>query len=121
MSIYQEIILDHYQFPHNHGVLPDPDAQCSLANPTCGDSLRMTINLHDTRISDCKFDGQACAISTASASLLTDFVQQKTIDEVMELTAQDILTLLNIELSPIRLKCALLPLEGIQTALREVK
>ncbi len=121
MSFYQEIILDHYQFPHNKGLLESPDAQCSLSNPTCGDSMKITINLNDTHITDCKFDGQACAISTASASLLTDFVLHKSMDEVMKLTAQDILTLLNIELSPIRLKCALLPLEGIQTALRSVK
>ncbi len=121
MSIYQEIILDHYQFPHNRGTVPDAHGTCTLSNPDCGDMLTVTLKVDGQQVDDCKFDGQACAISTASASLLTDHIKQMSITQIRDLTGDDVLQLLQIDLSPIRLKCALLPLEAIQKALNEVK
>ena len=114
MSIYSEIILDHYHNPHNFGEIVSPDIDNTVSNSSCGDKFRVMINVKNNKISDIKFSGQGCAISMASASILTDFVKGKKIKDVQKLKTTDVLKLLSIELSPNRLRCALLPLEGIQ-------
>lgn len=113
MDIYQEIILDHYQHPRNFGVLADAEI-FSLENPSCGDSITMQIKVENNHIKDIAFQGKGCAISQASASLLTEFVKGKTLQEVDNFHKDDILTLLGVELSPARMKCALLPLETLK-------
>lgn len=116
-SIYQEIILDHFQHPHNFGDLENPDLQASAVNTVCGDKVVMTIKIDDGVVTDIKFSGQGCAISVASASLLTDHTKGKTLKELKKMTVSDILKLLEIELTPNRIKCALLPLEALQKAI----
>lgn len=117
MSIYHELILDHYHYPHNKGSLIEPDGKAHVSNVTCGDKITMYVRVQKNLIEDIRFDGEACAISTASASLLTDHVKGKSIKEANMLTQQDVLSLLQVELTPVRLKCALVPLETLHLAL----
>lgn len=114
-NFYRENILDHYKNPKNFGKIKNPDFSSEENNPLCGDKIGMQIkcNVQNSkrRINDIKFYGEGCAISVASASMLTEKVKGKTIKEVRKLKTDDILNLLGIELTPTRLKCALLPLE----------
>lgn len=122
-DLYRQNILEHYRHPHNFGRLENPDIDQKKGNPFCGDILSVTIKLSKDKKSLAKinFEGQGCAISIASASLLTDFVTAKTITEIMSLKKETILSLLGTELTPTRLKCALLSLETVQSALSNPK
>jgi nitrogen fixation NifU-like protein len=117
MSIYIDIILDQYKNPHNKGSLENPTNSIHLKNPLCGDEITLQIKTDNNIVKDIKFDGQGCAISTASASMLTDYAKGKSIDELKKLDTQFILDLIGVELSPNRLKCALLPLEALHKVL----
>lgn len=116
MSIYEEVILDHYQHPRNNAPLPDPTAAVDVNNPLCGDKLRFEI--HDTNgvIDAVGFSGEGCAISVASASLLSEYAKGKTKKELKSLNKEDVLGLLGIELTPNRMKCALLSWEALVKA-----
>lgn len=116
MSIYQEIILDHARHPHNKGALAGATNAVGIKNASCGDSLTMTVRVDDGVLIDVAFDGQGCVISQASASLLTDYAKGKRLVDLKKMEKSAILNLLGIELSPNRLKCALLALEGLQKA-----
>ena len=117
MDIYREIILDHYKHPHNFGHITHPDASHTLYNSACGDKITMEVVL-DTKemVTDVKFSGEGCAISQASASMLTDLVIGKTKKEILKLTSKDIFSLIHSELTGSRVKCAVLPLEVLQKA-----
>lgn len=117
MSIYQELILDHYKHPHNSGSISDPDVTSDVSNPLCGDKIRMEALVEKGKVTDLKFSGVGCAISTASASMLTDFAKGKKASDLKKLDTSFILDMLGIELSPNRLKCALLPLEALHKLL----
>jgi nitrogen fixation protein NifU and related proteins len=123
MDIYREVILDHYQNPHHHGALDNPDAVYTDSNPLCGDEITMQVKVGaDGRVSDVAFDGQGCAISQASASLLTDEIIGMKVDDVLKLGRQDVLDNLGgIELTPIRLKCALLSLGVLKASVYRYK
>lgn len=112
-SIYQELILDHYHSPRNFGDLEKSDRNSEVSNSSCGDKISMKAYFTSGKITDIKFMGKGCAISTASASLLTDYVKGKPISTLKKLDTSFMLKLLGIELSPNRLKCALLPLEAL--------
>ena len=121
-DLYRELILDHYQHPHNHGEIPDADISYEDSNPLCGVKIRIDIKLKNNIVEDVKFNGTGCAISQASASMLTDELIGKSLDEIKKLDKQFVLDLLGIPLGPTRIKCALLPLKvvkagvyGIQT------
>lgn len=116
-DLYRDYILEHYRHPHNFGVMEDPDLTYEGANPLCGDRITMMIGVRDGRVDRISFTGRGCAISQASASLLTDEVKGKTVEDVMALTSDDVVDLLGIEISPARLKCALLSLDTIEHAL----
>lgn len=100
-------------------MLDAPTGEAHLSNIVCGDSIHIMIEVDQGIIKNIRFDGVGCAISTASASLLTDFIMGKSLQEVRNVTSQDVQNLLGVELSPSRLKCALLPLEAIHKALGE--
>ena len=117
MNIYQDIILDHYHHPHNLGKIDRPDGSISVNNPLCGDKIEMTINFQNNKVKDIKFQGEGCVISTASASLLTDFVKNKTKQELKKLDSKFIIKMLGIDLGMNRIKCALLPLEALHKLL----
>lgn len=117
MNIYHDIILDHYRNPRNHGTLEKPTHKGEAKNPTCGDELRMDILIENDTIVDVRWRGAGCAISQASASLLTENVKEKVLKDTLSLTPEDILKLLGVPLSPNRLKCGLLSLETLKRTL----
>ena len=118
-DLYRDYILEHYRRPHNFGVLDDANASYEGSNPLCGDRITMQLRLTGGKIAGVGFTGRGCAISQASASLLTDEVKGKSVDDATKLTSTDILDLLGIEISPARMKCALLSLDTLQHALGE--
>ncbi len=119
MSIYQEIILHEYKHPRHFGTLSDPTAMCDVNNPLCGDAFTFYAVIEDSIFKDLSYTGQGCAISVASCSLLSDYVINKKVSEVKDMTGDDIIGLLGVELSPNRLKCALLPLEVIHKIIEQ--
>jgi nitrogen fixation NifU-like protein len=119
-DLYRDYILEHYRRPHNFGVLDHPTVSHEGANPLCGDRITLQVRVHDGVIDGVGFTGRGCAISQASASLLTDEVKGKSIDDAAHMGSADVLELLGIEISPARLKCALLSLETLQLALEDV-
>lgn len=117
MSVYQDFIIDHYRNPRNYGTLKNPTGHAEIFNPSCGDKLQMDIIVKNDIIQDVKFSGSGCAISQASASLLTDFVKGKRLTEALATEPKDVLELLNVPLSPNRMKCGLLSLETLKKTL----
>ncbi len=112
-SIYREIILDHYQKPRNYGKLKDATGQVTLANPLCGDKITLFMKMAEDRVTAISFVGKGCAISIASASLLSEFTKNKTENELRKLDKNFIIRLLKVHLGTNRIKCALLPLEAL--------
>jgi len=117
MSIYADMILDHYQNPRNNSSIKGATAKVDLDNPLCGDKLHMELREEDGVIHEIGFTGEGCAISIASASMLTEHAKGKTKKELLEISVDDVLGLLNIELTPNRMKCALLSWEGLRKLL----
>jgi nitrogen fixation NifU-like protein len=110
-DLYREYILEHFREPHNKGDIVQPDRFATYSNPLCGDHIQMSVVLDGTKISDVRFNGAGCAISQAAASMLTDLMIGKTLDELAEITKQDIFDMLGVEISPARQRCALLSWE----------
>src|SRR4051794_23651135 len=108
-DLYKQVILEHYQHPHNHGTVADATNSYEDSNPLCGDRIRMEMRIQDGVIADVKFTGKGCAISQASASMLTDEIIGKTLGELQAIDKQAVLDMLGIPLGPSRVKCALLP------------
>jgi nitrogen fixation NifU-like protein len=119
-DLYRDYILEHYRRPHNFGVVEDPSASYEGSNPLCGDRITMQLRVKDGVVEQIGFTGRGCAISQASASLLTDEVKGKPVEEVVGLGAADLLDLLGIEISPARLKCAMLSFDSLQHLLDEI-
>jgi len=113
-DIYKDIILDYYRHPRNFGDLPDPDVRSKDSNPLCGDVIEMQLRIRDGTIDDLRFKGRGCAISQASASMLTELAKGKTLDEIKTLGKEDVLSMLGIDPGPTRIKCALLGLKVIK-------
>jgi len=117
-ELYREHILDHYKHPRNAGRLEAFDLSGRELNPSCGDSLELFLKLDACdRVSEVKFEGRGCAISQASASLLTERLKGRPLADVMAIDDRDVLGLLGVEVGPMRLKCALLSLRTLKTAL----
>jgi nitrogen fixation NifU-like protein len=117
-NLYRDFILEHYRNPHNKGVLDPHDLHFADSNPTCGDEMSMTLRVTDDRIDDVAFDGRGCAISQASASILTDELRGRSLDEVREMDPKTVLEALGVPIGPARLKCALLSYKVLQGAVR---
>ena len=115
-DFYREEILEHYTHPHHYGTLEEPDISHEENNPLCGDRIRFDIQLDPDgeTVKDVRFSGVGCAISKASASMLSDLLIGQTLDEIKALTNEDMLDELGIDLGPVRLKCALLPLKVVK-------
>jgi nitrogen fixation NifU-like protein len=117
-DFYRENILDHYRNPRNKGRLENATHVHEEHNPLCGDVIRIDLHVNDQDVIDeVRFDGQGCAISQASASMLTEMIQGKTLDEAKQISKEDILEALGIDIGPVRLKCALLSLKVLKAGL----
>jgi nitrogen fixation protein NifU and related proteins len=114
-DLYRENILEHYQNPSNYGTIDQPDITYEDTNPLCGDRIRIDVKVKDGKIAEIKFSGRGCAISQASASILTEMVDGEDLETVRDLSAQDILDELAIPISPARVKCALLGLKVLKS------
>ncbi len=119
-NLYRDFILEHYRNPHNKGILEPHDLEFADSNPTCGDELSMSLVLDPggQRIADVAFDGRGCAISQASASILTDELRGMTLEEAREMDPRELLEGLGVPIGPARLKCALLSYKVLQGAVR---
>jgi nitrogen fixation protein NifU and related proteins len=117
-DIYREIILDYYRNPRNYGKIQNPDIAQKDSNPLCGDEIEMHLNIKDNKVTDVKFTGKGCAISQASASMLTELIMGKDFDYVRKLSKEYILDNLGLhDLGPARIKCALLSLKVLKSGL----
>lgn len=145
MSVYREHILDHYKHPRNFGTMENADVSFTIDNPLCGDRLTLQIRFSpparggvepvpyliregegdgmfpseggSEQVADAKFTGAGCAISTASASILTEYLKDKTRAELLAMSDSDIYDLLGIPISAARIQCALLPLNALKNIL----
>ncbi|MCJ7733402.1 MAG: SUF system NifU family Fe-S cluster assembly protein [Anaerolineales bacterium] len=114
-DFYREMIIERYKTPHFRGELNPNDISYEDDNPSCGDHIRIDVRLDENQVvTEALFSGEGCAISQASADLLIESVIGKNIEEIKLLTKEDILETLGIELGPVRLKCALLPLKVLK-------
>ena len=114
-DLYREIIIDHYKNPQYRGHLDPNNIHFEDDNPLCGDHIEITLRVDETgKVTDGRFDGKGCAISQASADLLIESIIGKPVEDLKKLSKQDVLDLLGIELGPVRLKCALLPLKVLK-------
>jgi nitrogen fixation NifU-like protein len=120
-DLYREHILDHYGNPRNKGTIEDADLCCEWDNPVCGDTVRLYLRLSGGRVSDVRFDGEGCVISMASASMFTEEIQDKTLEELRALKDEDIFEMLGITLGPARANCGLLPLRVLEKGLEDLE
>lgn len=117
MSIYSELILDHYQHPRNFGSLNQPSFISKASNSLCGDEIELFLMIKKDKIKDIKFKAKGCAISIASASMLTEYLKGKRKIELKKIDKKFIIKMIGIELGVNRIKCALLPLEALNKIL----
>jgi nitrogen fixation NifU-like protein len=116
-SLYREAILDHYRNPRNKGTLDPADFTYQDVNPLCGDEIRMDLRTDGQRITEVRFSGRGCAISQAAASILTEMVEGRPVDEVKAISRDDLLEELGVPISPARMKCAMLGLKVLKAGL----
>jgi len=119
-DLYRDYILEHYRRPHNFGALESPSASYEGSNPLCGDRITLQVKVADGSLAEVGFTGRGCAISQASASLLTDEIKGKPLSTAAAMTSDDLLDLLGIEISPARMKCAMLSHEALRHVLAEL-
>lgn len=117
-DLFQEILLDHYKNPRNAGKLENPDFSSGEANPSCGDSILIEGRVENDILTDIRFQGQGCVLNQATASMLTEKVKGKTLDEILLLNTDFITDLIGTKLGPNRLRCALLPLQALQNGIK---
>jgi nitrogen fixation protein NifU and related proteins len=137
-DIYKEVILDHYKSPRNKRDVPGAELSCSKNNPLCGDEITIHAHLTDGRVADVAFEGRGCSISQASASMLTEAVMGKPVEEAEKLAAEfrsmmegklepdeeefgDLVALKGVVKYPVRIKCAVLAWDVLQEALSGAK
>ena len=133
-EIYKEVILDHYKNPRNKREMPDAELTCSKNNPLCGDEITVYVHAEDGKVLDVSFIGQGCSISQSSASMMTESVSGKTVEQVEELSTSvrgmlsgeiepdedafgELVALKGVVRYPIRVKCAVLAWDVLQEAL----
>ena len=138
-SLYQQLILDHYRNPRNKGELDEKTVEIHMANPVCGDELRLQLRIEDDRIVEAKHVGQGCSISQASVSMMTQLLKGKELAAAEDVAKRftemmhgseeaardkamgDLRALQGVSKFPVRIKCALLAFDALQEALKEVR
>jgi len=121
-ELYREIILEHYKNPHNYGSLEKPDASIIDTNPLCGDTITLEINCDENEtLSDVAFISRGCALSVASASILSDSVKGKNIKDIEMMNYNDMQDLLEMKVGVGRAPCVLLPLSALHKAIKNIK
>ena len=116
-DFYKEYILDHYRNPRNFGHLEAPTAGAEDLNPLCGDKIRFELQVYaDGRVSDVRFSGKGCAISQASASMLSESLKGEKLEDVARFSQERVLENVGIGISPARMKCAMLGLKVAKSA-----
>ena len=115
-DFYRDYILDHYRNPRNFGTFEESDVEAEDLNPLCGDQIRMQLKLDDGVVKDVRFSGRGCAISQASASMLTEMVKGMKLADVAKLSKDTVLENVGIGISPTRMKCAMLGLRVLRSA-----
>jgi len=113
-EIYSEMILECYRNPKNFGTLSNPDISFKDYNPSCGDVIQIDLKINNNQICDACFSGSGCAISRVCADLILSHIKEKGINDIKDIKNSDVINMLGIELSPMRLKCALLPLKVLK-------
>jgi nitrogen fixation NifU-like protein len=119
MSLYSDVIIEHSKYPSNFGTLDNPTASHEEHNPLCGDTVRIDLLIDEDTVKAIRFSGKGCAISQASASMLTEAVLGLSVEEARAFGKEDLLDLIGIPLdkNPVRLKCALLSLKAFKVGL----
>lgn len=118
-DLYRQHILDHYRNPRNYGEIDDPTYSHTGENTMCGDEITMDVELtDDDEIERITFRGDGCAISQASASMLTEELTGATVDDLQDLDRDDVLDIIGVDISPMRVKCAVLPEKVAQDGYR---
>lgn len=138
-SLYQQLILEHYRSPRNKAELPEKTVEIHMANPVCGDEIRLQLRIEDGHIAEAKFMGQGCSISQAAVSMMTAKLQGASLDEADALASRftemmhgdetaakdrdlgDLRALAGVSKFPVRIKCALLGFDALQEALKDAE
>ncbi|MHC0038978.1 Fe-S cluster assembly sulfur transfer protein SufU [Pseudoneobacillus sp. C159] len=135
-ALYRQVIMDHYKNPRNKGVLEDGNLTINMNNPTCGDRIQLTMNVADGIVTDAKFEGEGCSISMSSASMMTQAIKGKKIEDAIKLSTifsnmmqgkeydedldlGDIEALQGVSKFPARIKCATLAWKAMEKGLKE--
>jgi nitrogen fixation NifU-like protein len=113
LNLYQEILMDHYKNPRNKGIIEDPSFVAEQRNSSCGDEIICSAIINNAAVSCIKFDGKGCVISQATASLLSEKVLNASIQEILAFDKDFLLAMIGMSLGPVRMQCALLPLEAL--------
>lgn len=116
-TLYREEILDHYHYPKNSGKPRQFDCTHKEANTHCGDEIEVFLTLKGQTLTGINYVAKGCAISVASASILSEKLINRRKKDILKLTTKDVLELLKLDLTPVRAACALLPMEAIKRAL----
>jgi nitrogen fixation NifU-like protein len=119
--LYSNILLDHFRHPRNYGSLDAPDISNEQFNPLCGDRIRLELKLEQSRVSEARFKGDGCAISTAAASLLTELIRNEDIAQLDDFPDARLISALESNIQPARLQCALLPLQALREGLKNYR
>ncbi len=120
-ELYRENILEHFKEPRNYGKIKDADVYHKENNPVCGDEIEIFLKFdkkNKSKISEIKFQGRGCAVSQATASILTEEIKNKELRKIQQLDSTDIIKMIGIPLSPTRLKCAMLSLDTLKNAIK---
>jgi len=120
-ALYSNTLLDHFRRPRNYGDLDAPDVSNEQFNPLCGDRIRLELKLQKTKVVEVRFKGDACAICTAAASLLTELVLGEDVEQLIRISDAQLISALESDIQPARLQCVLLPLQALREGLQSYK
>lgn len=135
-DLYRRVIMDHYKSPRNKGKFEDGGVSIDLNNPTCGDRITLQMKVEDGVVKDARFVGEGCSISMSSASMMTDAIKGKTLDEALQMADnfsglmkgepvefeyEDIEALSGVNKFPARIKCATLAWNALRKGVEQAK